>query len=83
MSTLKRGMYLNDVLGLTCREQSSLIKFNLGHRVGQLRASLTEYTIAGAGLERLVDEYLRTHVAIVRCDDECQELRKLAVFRKL
>ena len=40
-----------------------------------METSLERYGSAGPEYERIVKEYLRTHVSILRCEEEIEELK--------
>ena len=40
-----------------------------------LEGSLAIYQRGGLGIERLVQEYLSTHVAILQCEEEISQLK--------
>ena len=44
-------------------------------RTTALDGSLARYRRGGLGFERLVQEYLSTHVAILQCEEEISQLK--------
>lgn len=54
-----------------------MIEKNLANRIIFLEKSLASYQEAGEGFEKLVQEYLNTHVAILQCEEEIDRLKKV------
>jgi hypothetical protein len=54
-----------------------LIERNLEKRTLFLEKSLARYQEAGEGFEKLVQEYLSTHVAILQCEEEIDRLKRV------
>jgi hypothetical protein len=59
---------------LTYRHEIRLIQKNLNARSAALERSLIEYQQRGEDFERLLQEYLRAHVALVECEQAIDEL---------
>lgn len=46
-------------------------------RTVSLEASIARYLQGGEGFEKLVHEYLSTHVAILQCEEEIDQLKQV------
>jgi hypothetical protein len=57
------------------RDETRSIQENLVARSEFLEKSLERYNSAGPEYEKIVKEYLRTHVSILRCEEEIEELK--------
>ena len=89
-STLQTTLYTPQVLSLLyrikyspspfpwyeidIRSETTSIQENLISRREFLEKSLERYSSAGPEYEKIVKEYLRTHVSILRCEEEIEEL---------
>ena len=60
---------------LNSSDETRLIQKNLDMRTMVLEGSLATYRRGGLGFERLVQEYLSTHVAILQCEEEISQLK--------
>jgi hypothetical protein len=59
---------------LIFRYEIELIQKNLKARNVALERSYTDYQQRGEGFEKLLQEYLRAHVALVECEQAIDEL---------
>lgn len=75
LSTLKRIKYIPSNRNVNGRNETQSIQENLIARGEYLEKSLERYNSAGPEYEKVVKEYLRTHVSILRCEEEIEELK--------
>ena len=61
------------------REQIDLIQNNLEMRAVTLEKSFAKYKQGGQAFEKIVQEYLRIHLAILQCNEEIEELASASV----